>query len=164
MGDEITAQVMAGFGWDYVNVQGEFGEDGQSITYLVKGAPQLGVNGHAYQGTLIETQPITRLAKAAGKTYGVAALTVTHGETDCGDTSYETQLYGLLQNYDTDIAAITGQTQNILMILSQQNSLLDRRWMVGFRRSKRESHGIALRFARRAAGVRRAASEFVYDW
>ena len=137
MGNQITAQVMAGFGRDYVSVQGEFGEDGQSITYLVKGAAQVGVNGHAYQGTLVETQAITRLAKAAGKTYGVAALTVTHGETDCGDASYETELFGLLQSYDTDIAAITGQTRKILMILSQQNSLLDRspstlaQWKIG---------------------------------
>ena len=122
MGDEITLQVMAAAGRDYVNVHGEFGENGQCLTYLLKNAPQSGVNGHAYQGTLTETQAITRLAKAAGKTYGVAALTVTHGECDAGNSSYESELYGLLQNYDADIAAITGQKQSILMIVSQQNS------------------------------------------
>jgi len=137
MGDQITALVMASAGRDYVNVHGEFGENGQCLTYLVKNAPQVGVNGHAYQGTLIETQAITRLAKAAGKTYGVAALTVTHGECDAGNTSYESQLYGLLTSYDTDIAAITGQTQKILMIVSQQNASNDRsastlaQWKIG---------------------------------
>ena len=137
MGDQITALVMASAGRDYVNVHGEFGENGQCLTYLVKNAPQVGVNGHAYQGTLIETQAITRLAKAAGKTYGVAALTVTHGECDAGNTSYESQLYGLLTSYDTDIAAITGQTQKILMIVSQQNATNDRsastlaQWRIG---------------------------------
>ena len=122
MADEITSHVMAAAGRDYVNVHGEFGENGQCLTYLLKNAPQSGVNGRAYQGTLTETQAITRLAKAAGKTYGVAALTVTHGECDAGNSSYESQLYGLLQNYDADIAAITGQKQSILMIVSQQNS------------------------------------------
>jgi hypothetical protein len=137
MGDQITAMVMASAGRDYVNVHGEFGENGQCLTYLVKNAPQVGVNGHAYQGTLIETQAITRLAKAAGKTYGVAALTVTHGECDAGNTSYESQLYGLLTSYDTDIAALTGQTQKILMIVSQQNATNDRsastlaQWKIG---------------------------------
>src|SRR6185312_13330788 len=82
MGNQITALAMSSAGRDYVNVQGEFGENGQCLTYLLKNAPQSGVNGHAYQATLIETQAITRLAKAAGKTYGVAALTVTHGECD----------------------------------------------------------------------------------
>ena len=122
MGDQITALAMSSAGRDYVNVQGEFGENGQCLTYLLKNAPQSGVNGHAYQATLIETQAITRLAKAAGKTYGVAALTVTHGECDAGNSNYESQLFGLLQNYDTDIAAITGQMQPLLMIVSQQNS------------------------------------------
>jgi hypothetical protein len=137
MGDQITALVMASAGRDYVNVHGEFGENGQCLTYLVKNAPQVGVNGHAYQGTLVETQAITRLAQAAGRTYGVAALTGTHGECDAGNTSYESQLYGLLTSYDTDIAALTGQTQKILMIVSQQNATNDRsastlaQWKIG---------------------------------
>src|SRR6185312_5098830 len=137
MGDQITALAMSSAGRDDVNVHGEFGENGQCLTYLVKNAPQSGVNGHAYQATLFETQAITRLAKAAGKTYGVAALTVTHGECDAGNSNYESQLFGLLQNYDTDIAAITGQTQPLLMIVSQQNATNDQsastlaQWKIG---------------------------------
>ena len=137
MSDQITSLAMAAGSADYVNVHGEFGEDGQGIVYLVKNATPSGVNGRAYQGTLIETQAITRLAKAAGKTYGVGAIIVTHGETDCGNASYETQLYGLLQSYSADIPAITGQKEKILMIVSQQNSLVDRspstlaQWKIG---------------------------------
>src|SRR4029079_12706389 len=67
----------------------------------------------------------------------VGAITVTHGETDAGNTNYETQLYQLWSDYNTDIPAITGQKQKILMIVSQQNSCNDRsasalaQWKIG---------------------------------
>src|SRR5579883_221984 len=125
MANEITSLVQAAGGADYVGVHGEFGENGQCITYLVKNAPQSGVNGHAYAATLLEATAITSLAQAAGKTYGVGAIIVTHGECDAGNTSYESQLYQLWSDYNTDIPAITGQTQKILMIVSQQNSIND---------------------------------------
>jgi hypothetical protein len=126
MANQITAMVAAANGGDYVGVHGEFGENGQSISYLVKNAPQNvkdhEVNGRAYAATLIETQAITRLARAQGKTYGVGAFIMTHGETDAGDANYEAELYQLLTDYNTDIPAITGQTQKILLIVSQQQS------------------------------------------
>ena len=80
---------------------------------------------------------VTRLAKAAGKTFGVGAITVTHGETDAGNRNYENELYQLWQDYNTDLPAITGQTQKIQMIVSQQNSCNDRspstqaQWKIG---------------------------------
>ncbi|HEY2408427.1 MAG TPA: dockerin [Polyangiaceae bacterium] len=125
MANQITALYQQASGNDYVGVHGEFGENGQCLTYLLKDATPNGVNGHAYAATLMETQAITRLAQAAGKTYGVAAVIVTHGECDAGNTGYESSLYQLLSDYDTDIAAITGQTQKLLMIVSQQNSVND---------------------------------------
>jgi hypothetical protein len=137
MGNQITALVMQAASRDYVSVQGEFGENGQCYTYLRKGATENGVNGRAYQATLIETQAITRLAQAAGKTYGVGAITVVHGECDAGNTSYESNLVELWTDYNTDIQAITGQTQSIPMLVSQQNSINDRsastlaQWKVG---------------------------------
>jgi hypothetical protein len=137
MANEVTALVKAAGGADYVGVHGEFGENGQGLTYLVKNAPQSGVNGHAYAATLFETTAITRLAQAAGKTYGVAAIIVTHGESDAGNTSYEDGLYQLWSDYSTDLLAITGQTQKPLMIVSQQNSCADQsastqaQWQIG---------------------------------
>jgi lysophospholipase L1-like esterase len=126
MANQITALYQqAAPGKDYVAVHGEFGENGQCLTYLVKNAVPMGVNGRAYAATLMETQAITRLAQAAGKTYGVAAITVTHGECDAGNASYETALHQLWSDYNTDIPAITGQTQKLLMIVSQQNSVVD---------------------------------------
>jgi hypothetical protein len=137
MADQITALAQAADGGDYVGVHSEVGENGQGIVYLKKGAPQVGVNGHAYQATLIETQAITRLAGAMGKTFGVGAIIVTHGEADAGNATYESELYQLWSDYQTDLSALTGQTQKILMITSQQNSVTDRasstlaEWMIG---------------------------------
>jgi hypothetical protein len=137
MADQITAMAQAADGGDYVGVHSEVGENGQGIVYLKKGAPQVGVNGHAYQATLIEIQAIARLAAAMGKTFGVGAIIVTHGENDAGNASYETQLYQLWSDYQADLSALTGQTQKILMITSQQNSVNDRsastlaEWKIG---------------------------------
>jgi hypothetical protein len=137
MANQITTMAQAVDGADYVGVHGEVGENGQAITFLRKGAMQIGVNGHAYQATMIETQAITRLAAAMGKTYGVAAVIVTHGEADAGNTNYESDLYQLLTDYQADLSAITNQTQKIQMIVSQQNSINDRaastlaEWKIG---------------------------------
>jgi hypothetical protein len=137
MANQVTSMVLAAGGTGYVGVHGEFGENGQCLTFLIKNAQPVGVNGRAYQATLLETQAVFRLAAAAGKTYGVGAITVTHGECDAGNTNYEAGLYQLWTDYNADIAAITGQTQKILMIVSQQNSINDRsastlaEWRIG---------------------------------
>src|SRR5262249_26486106 len=113
MANQVTTMAMAADGADYVGVHGEVGENGMGIVFLKKGATQSGVNGRAYVATQIETQAITRLATAMGKTYGVAAVIVTHGEADTGNPTYESDLFQLLNDYQTDLSAITGQTQKI---------------------------------------------------
>jgi hypothetical protein len=125
MANQISAHHLQVFGKDHVGVHGEFGENGQCLKFLVKNATPVGVNGRAYAATLMETRAITRLAKAQGKTYAVAALIVTHGECDADNADYASQLYQLWSDYNTDIAAITGQTTKLLMIVSQQNSIND---------------------------------------
>jgi hypothetical protein len=137
MADELSALVQADLHRDFVSVHSEVGEDGQGMVFLKKDAVPKGVNGHSYQAAVIETTAIARLARAAHKTYGVAAVVVTHGETDCGNKNYEAELRTLRQNYDFDLRAITGQKEPILMILSQQNSILDfasstnAQWQIG---------------------------------
>jgi len=137
MANEITALVRAASGRDFVGVHTEVGENGQCMIYLKKNAGQVGVNGRSYEGAMIETKAIARLAKAAGKTYGVGAITVTHGECDAGNENYENDLYQLWSDYNTDLPAITGQKQKIQMIVSQQDSCADRsastlaQWKVG---------------------------------
>jgi lysophospholipase L1-like esterase len=126
MANQISALVRAASGRDFIGVHGEVGENGQGMTFLKKNAVQRGVNGRSYQAALIETKAIARLAKAAGKTYGVGAIILTHGESDAGNANYENDLYNLWLDFNADLAAITGQTQKIQMILSQQNSCNDR--------------------------------------
>ena len=137
MANQITALVSNANGPDFVGVHGEFGENGQCIGFLEKDTTPTTVNGRAYKATLLETEAITRLAEAQGKSYGVGAVIVTHGECDAGNTNYEADLYQLWSDYNTDIPAITGQTRDLLMIVSQQNSVNSRsastlaQWKIG---------------------------------
>ena len=126
MANELTARVRAVSGRDFVSIHSAVGENGQGMVFLKKNAVPKGLNGRSYEAALIETKAITRLAKAAGKTYGVGAIVITHGETDAGNTHYEAELRQLWRDYNTDLAAITGQKHKILMIVSQQNSCADR--------------------------------------
>ena len=137
MANQLTALVQAAAGRDFISVHGEVGDNGQCMTYLRKNPVLRGLNGRSYEAALIETRAITRLAKAAGKTYGVGAIIVTHGECDAGNTNYESDLCQLWSDYNTDLPAITCQRQQIQMIVSQQNSVDDRsastlaQWKVG---------------------------------
>ena len=81
MANEISALVLAASGREFVSVHSAVGEDGQGMNFIKKNPTQRGLNGHSYEAAMIETKAITRLAKAAGKTYGVGAIIVTHGET-----------------------------------------------------------------------------------
>jgi len=125
MASQLSAMVKAAAGRDFTSVHSAVGEDGQGMIYLKKGAVPHGVNGHSYQAALTETKAIARLAKAADKSYGIGAIIITHGETDAGNKDYEAQLYQLWCDYNTDLPAITGQSQKIPMIVSQQDSFGD---------------------------------------
>jgi len=137
MANQLSVMVRAATGHDFVTVHSAVGEDGQGMIYIKKDAVQHGLNGHSYAGALTETKAITRLAKAAGKTYGVGAIVITHGETDAGNHDYEAELYQLWSDYNTDLPAITGQSRKLQMIVSQQNSINDHaastqaQWKVG---------------------------------
>ncbi len=108
---------------DTVTVHTVVGESGQGISALNKQTGDTtGTTGRAYAATLFEAEAITRLATAAGKSYGIGAIVMTHGETDSGSSTYENDLIQLLNDYNTDLAPITGQTQKIPMYLSQQHA------------------------------------------
>jgi lysophospholipase L1-like esterase len=126
MANQLTALVKANLDRDFVSIHSAVGEDGQGMIYLRKNPEKKGLNGRSYEAAMIETKAITRLAKAAGKTYGIGAIIVTHGESDAGNTNYEKELRQLWQDYNSDLSAITGQKEKIPMIVSQQNSCNDR--------------------------------------
>jgi len=66
---------------------------------------------------------IARLAAAQGKTYGVGAITIIHGESDAGNNNYANDLFQLISDYNADLLPLTGQTARIPLLVSQQNSV-----------------------------------------
>ncbi|MBN2736133.1 MAG: hypothetical protein JXR70_04070 [Spirochaetales bacterium] len=122
MANQISALLKNNHDRDYVSVHTNVGEDGKALVYLKKEATINGVNGRAYAASMIEVEAITRLAREQGKSYGIGAIIMTHGESDTDNPNYGSELLQLWQDYNSDIKAITGQNEDVLMIVSQQNS------------------------------------------
>lgn len=79
-----------------------------------------GGTGNAYASNLLEAKVYERLH---GSAFGVVAIALTHGESDDpNNTSYAADLTTWITSYNTDIKAITGQTRDIVFLLSQQNT------------------------------------------
>ncbi|HEY5281635.1 MAG TPA: dockerin, partial [Polyangia bacterium] len=119
------AREITNFAPGYVTAHTVVGESGKGITALIKQTGStIGDTGRAYAATLFEAGAFTRIAKAAGKTYGVGVVVMTHGETDAdpANPNYKDQLIQLMSDYNTDIAAITGQTYKIPMYINQQHA------------------------------------------
>jgi hypothetical protein len=126
MASQITALVRKAGSPDYITVHTVVGESGQPMTVINKTATEVvsGTTsmGRAYAATLFEAAAISRLAGLAGKTYGVGAIIITHGEADAGNPNYESDQAQLWSDYNQDLKAITHQTDGIPMLVSQQNS------------------------------------------
>jgi hypothetical protein len=99
------------------------GESGQALATIAKGAKETAVTGHAYRASLFEARAISRLAKQAGRSFGVSAIVLTHGEADAENPDYEAGLYELLDDYNTDLRAATGQTRPARLLVTQQSSV-----------------------------------------
>jgi hypothetical protein len=123
MADAITGLYQAAGGADYITVHTVVGESGKGMQYIQKGAVDDGTQGRAYAASMFEVQAIHNLAVAAGKTYGVGAVAITHGEYDSGNTYYEAELFQMQQDYTADAQAVTGQTEPVVLLVSQQNSV-----------------------------------------
>jgi Carbohydrate esterase, sialic acid-specific acetylesterase len=120
--DQMAALAAANNRPSPITVQTCIGYPGAAMSQIDKGG-----NVNSYPAGIFETQVANRLARASGKKHGVAALFLTHGETDAVNqvsrASYASLVQTLQQNYQQDCAAITGQTWSIPMIASQQTSL-----------------------------------------
>jgi hypothetical protein len=126
MSDQLTTLAMAQAAHDYVSIHTVVGESGQPLTVIQKvpsNLPADGTSGRAYAATLFEATAIKRLAGDMGKSYGIGAIVLTHGESDAGNGGYAAGIYQLLTDYNADLAAITGQTAKIPMLVSQQHSV-----------------------------------------
>jgi hypothetical protein len=122
MADQISALYASNTRGDYVTVHTVVGESGQGIHVIDKGAVATANLGHAYAAALFEVSAIERLATLSGKTYGVGAIVLTHGETDGANENYESDVDRFRRDLDADIRAITGQTTPVPLLLTQQQT------------------------------------------
>jgi hypothetical protein len=124
MASQITALVLRGAsaGADYVSVHSVVGESGQPLEVLAKGAPSGQGVGQAYRASLFEVGEIVRLAREAERSFGVAAIVLTHGESDAENPDYAQALLRLWREYAADLTELTGQTREPLLLVTQQGS------------------------------------------
>ena len=123
MSEQITKMVVdAAAAPDYVTVHTVVGESGQPMSVIKKNGFTSAAFGRAYAATLFEVAAIARLAATAGKTYGLGAITLIHGEADATNVNYASDIFQLYSDYNADLPALTGQTTSIPMLVSQQNS------------------------------------------
>jgi len=124
MASQITALFLAktGGAGDYVTVHSVVGESGQGMRVIAKGATRTDDTGHAYAASLFEARAIARIARAAERSFGVAAVVLTHGETDGSSPRYLDELLELARSYDADLRLVTGQSQPVVLLATQQSS------------------------------------------
>jgi len=120
---ELTAAAKAGGLSDFVTIHTVVGESGQPMTVINKTATEnaMGTMGRAYAASLFEARAIKRLV--GEKSYGIGAIFLTHGESDAGNANYANDMLQLWTDYNADLKAITGQTQDIPLFTSQQHGI-----------------------------------------
>ena len=102
---------------NYVSVHSAVGWSGKCLTEIDKAGGK-----RAYPASLSEARAFTALAEEQGKSFGYGGIIVTHGECDATTVGYGDGLYQLLQDYNADLKAITGQTEDVVMLVSQQST------------------------------------------
>jgi hypothetical protein len=117
MGSQLGAQSMAVGAGDLPSVHSVVGQGAASITIIRKNG-----TGNAYAASIFEVTALARLVAAAGASYEVGAVMLTHGEADAELPTYEDEIVRLASDYDQDLRAITGQSRAIPMIVSQQHA------------------------------------------
>lgn len=118
MGNSISKAWNDRTGGAYVTAHTAVGVGGFALIYLNQGTP-------SFDAALSETAVYKALSITAGKTYGVGAVLLTHGESDTtlATSDYGAQVHDLWSDYNTDIKAITGQVSDIVLLASQQSSV-----------------------------------------
>jgi hypothetical protein len=107
------SQKMPGF----VSAISVTGQAGQSFSVICKGG-----SGNAWAKMLYEVTALKNLAIAASKTYKVGPHFLIHGENDATNTGYKANLLQYVVDLQTDLKPISGQPEDVPLILSQQNS------------------------------------------
>lgn len=103
---------------DYVTVHSVVGWSGHPLVDIDKQGGQRG-----YLASMHEGQAWKALAEAGGKTFGYGAIILTHGESDAGNPDYGAGLFVMYQDYNADLKALTGQTTDVPLLISQQSTI-----------------------------------------
>lgn len=116
MANEISTLFLARTGSDYVTLHSVVGWSGRPLTSINKEGGM-----RAYPGSLMEARVFASHAAAAHKTFGYGAVVLTHGEADANNLDYGAGLKTFIEDYNTDLKAITHQTRDIVLLVSQQS-------------------------------------------
>lgn len=119
---QISALCRAQLSRACATVHSVVGESGMALREIERDAVPTRDTGHAWAASLFETRAIARLARARAKSYGVGAIVLTHGESDAERADYAEGLRRLWRDYNADLSVITGQSQAMVLLLTQQSS------------------------------------------
>jgi hypothetical protein len=103
---------------DYVTAHSVVGWSGHCLVDIDKAGGQ-----RAYPASLNEARLWKGFAATASKTFGYGGITLTHGECDASNAMYGAGLFRFWQDYNADLKAITGQQQDIVLLVSQQSTI-----------------------------------------
>jgi hypothetical protein len=118
MANTLSAMWLARGGQgDYVTAHSVVGWSGHCLVDIDKAGGK-----RAYPASLNEARVWKGLAAAASKTFGYGGITLTHGECDASNASYGAGLFRFWQDYNADLKAITGQQQDVALLVSQQST------------------------------------------
>lgn len=116
LANQLTALAMTDGEPDFVTIHSVVGWSGHCLQDIDKRS------GKAYPASLEEVRAIKALAEAEHKTFAVGAVVLTHGECDANNANYANELVRFASEYDADLRAITGQSEPVALVLSQQNT------------------------------------------
>jgi hypothetical protein len=119
MANQISDLWFRRTGTDFVTIHSVVGWSGHPLRDIDRSNPST----RAYPGGLSEARTFKRFAEAAGKSFAYGAIIVTHGESDAANPGYEAGLHQLWLDYNEDLKAITGQTNDIPLLISQQSTI-----------------------------------------
>jgi hypothetical protein len=115
MANEMSLIWQTRQGGDYVSVHTNVSLGGRMLVYIAK-------DTSSFKAAVNEARVFKQLAAAAGKTYGVGGIILTHGEADTDNATYGAGVVQFSQDYDAALKAATGQTRDVIMFASQQSS------------------------------------------
>ncbi|MCA9581267.1 MAG: hypothetical protein KC416_05695 [Myxococcales bacterium] len=118
MADQATTLALARTGQELVTVHSVIGISGQPLTNLVENGPF-----NSFDAAVFEATALSRLAAKANKSFGYGGMIFTHGESDNANEDYEAGLLAYWSSLNEALKAVTGQTSDVPMFLTQQSSV-----------------------------------------